>query len=67
MLDRRFTALFILVTGLLAAAIYVFNQAATRGGVLLTILAAAAAIVGILGFIVLARVVVVDERQRRAR
>lgn len=67
MLDMRFTALLIFVSGLLAVAAYASQQAAIRGGVLLTVLAASAAIVGILGFVVLARVVVVAERQRRAR
>lgn len=67
MLDRRFTTLFIAVTGLLGVAVYMSGQAAARGGLLLIALAATSAVVAVLGFLVLARVVVLVERQRRAR
>jgi len=67
MLDKRFTVLFVFVTGMLAAAVYLSDQAVMHGGVLLTTGAAAAAAAGVLSFAVLARVVVRTERQGRAR
>ena len=67
MLDRRFTTLFVSVTALLATAIYVSGQAAKHGGSTLTVVAAVAMIAGIVGFLVLARAVVVRERGRSPR
>lgn len=65
MIDRRFVRLFVVVTGVVAAAVYLSAQAATHGGTVLTVLAVVAAVVGILGFVVLARAVVLVERQSR--
>lgn len=65
MIERRFTILFVAVTAFLAVAVYSANQAVMRGGVVQTVLAATSAIVGIVGFVVLARIIVLVERQRR--
>jgi len=64
---RGFTTVLVLVAGVMAAAVYTSGQALKHGGVLLTALAATAVLAGVLGFIVLARAVVVVERQRRAQ
>ena len=67
MLDKRFTILFAVVTATVAAAVYLLDQAVTRGGTVLSILAATAAVIGALGLIVLSRIVVLVERRRRPR
>lgn len=64
MFDTGFAALLAFVTGLLAAAIFLSGQAATGGGLLLVVLAAASGVLGLLGFAVLARLVVLGERRR---
>lgn len=64
MFDTGFATLLAFVTGLLAAAIYLSGQAATRGGLQLIIPAAASGVLGLLGFAVLARLVVLGERRR---
>jgi len=65
MIDKRFTILFVAVTAFLAVAVYSANQAAVQSSVGLTVLAATSAVVGILGFVVLSRIIVLVERQRR--
>lgn len=67
MIDKRFTILFVAVTAFLAVAVYSADQAAVQGSVGLTVLAATSAVVGILGFVVLSRIIVLVERQRRQR
>lgn len=67
MIDRHFVALFVVVTGVLAAAVYSSNQAVMHGGTVLTLLAVASAVVGIIGLVVLARIVVLAERERERR
>ena len=67
MIDKRFTILFVAVTALLAVAAYSANQAAMHGGVVLTVLAATSGVAGVLGFIVLSRIIVLVERQRQQR
>lgn len=67
MFHRGFTTVLVIVAGLMAAAVYSSGQALKHGGVLLFALAAATALAGVLGFVVLARAVVVVERQRRAQ
>lgn len=66
-MDRRFVYYFTVVTGVLAAAVYLTAQAAKSGGVVLTLLAAITATIGILGFTGLARVVVIAEREGRQK
>jgi hypothetical protein len=67
MLDKRFTILFVVVTAILAVAVYLADQAVVHGGAFLTVLAATSAVVGSLGFVVLARIIVLVERQRGQR
>ena len=66
-MNQRFVTSFVVVTGMLAAAVYFAGRAATHGGVVVTAVAVAAAVVGMLGFLALARVIVVVERGRRRR
>ncbi len=66
-MDQRFVSCFIVVTGLLAAAAYLSTQALAQRSVVLAMLSAVAGVLGILGFIALARVVVLAERHRKQR
>lgn len=64
-MDQRFTGYFVAVTGLLAAGAHFSTRAATGGGVVMAILAAVVGVLGLFGFVVLARIVFVVERDRR--
>ncbi len=63
-MDHRFVRSFVVVTGLLAAAVYLSRQAIAHGGVALTAAATATGLLGIVGFVALARLIGTVERKR---
>jgi hypothetical protein len=63
-MDHRFVRSFVLVTALLAAAVYLSRQAIAHGGVLLTVAASATGLLGIVGFAALARLIGTVERKQ---
>lgn len=65
-MDHRFIRSFVVVTGLLAAAVYLSRQAIAHGGVMLTGAATATGLLGILGFTALARLIGTVERERKS-
>lgn len=66
-MDRRFTAAVLLVSALAALAVALLDRGIGAGEVALEASGALIAVVAGLGLIVLARVVVITERDRRRR
>ncbi len=66
-MDWRFTTILLFVSALAAAAVVSLPQGLDGGGFALALLGAGLALVALFGVIVLVRIVVLQERQRRIR
>ncbi len=65
-MQERFIGLFVVVSGLAALAAWLLIRGASGGGPLVVGLGVLMAVVALLGTVVLARFVIVAERERRA-
>ena len=66
-MDWRFTTILLFVSALTAAAVLSLRDGLDHGGLALAALGVALALLALLGVVVLVRIVVLQERQRRIR